>query len=194
VLTQQEFSDADLETGGDAPPSLLPQLIDDSLPPFWADVVSSAGGDFETPAVESLDGPAPSCAEDKLDYCEGENVVAIDGRDFGAEAYDIGDFALISAVAIPFALDARDQLGLSTDDADAIRSAVCSTGAYGRAVFNGDLEGVQISPGDIDEGVIFLLTYGNDPEVIPDVALTGFELVDVYRTGFLRGVESCGLG
>jgi predicted metalloprotease len=194
VLTQQRFSDADLETGGDAPPEQLPELIDGSLPPFWEDVVSSAGGDFQAPSIESLDDGAPPCAEDELDYCESENVVAIDGSGFGSDVYELGDFALISAVAIPYALDARDQLGLSTDDADAIRSAVCSTGAFGRAVFNGELKDVQISPGDIDEGVIFLLTYGNDPAVIPDVDLTGFELVDVYRTGFLRGVESCGLG
>jgi len=77
-----------------------------------------------------------------------------------------------TALAIPYGLDARDQLGLSTDDEDATRSAVCSTGAYGRALFDDRIEQpagvtpIVISPGDIDEGVIFLLTYGNDPEVI----------------------------
>jgi hypothetical protein len=196
VLTQQRFSDEEIAQGseGDAPLDVLEKLVDTSLPPFWEDVVTSAGGDFETPTIESLTGGAPPCAEDQLDYCEGENVVAIDGAGFGRDAYEnIGDFALISAVAIPYALDARDQLGLSTDDGDAIRSAVCSTGAYGRAVFNGELEGVQISPGDLDEAVIFLLTYGGDPEIIPDVDLTGFQLVDIFRAGFTRGVDACGL-
>jgi predicted metalloprotease len=196
VLTQREFSDEEIAQGseGDAPLEVLVELVDASLPPFWEDAVTSAGGDFEAPTIESLTGAAPACAEDELDYCEGENVVAIDGAGFGRDAYDnIGDFALITAVAIPYALDARDQLGLSTDDGDAIRSAVCSTGAYGRAVYNGELEGVQISPGDLDEGVIFLLTYGSEPTVIPDVDLTGFQLVDIFRTGFTRGVEACGL-
>ncbi len=124
--------------------------------------------------------------------------MAIDGSGLGSDLYDIGDFALISAVSIPYALDARDQLGLSTDDAEAIRSAVCSTGAYGRALFEQQIDQpvdppVGISPGDLDEGVLFLLTYGGDPEVIPDVELTGFQLVDIFRTGFTRGVEACGL-
>jgi predicted metalloprotease len=198
ALTQREFSDADLETGGNAPPEQLPTIIDVTLAPFWEEVVSSAGADFDAPAIESLDGSPPSCAEDKLDYCEGENVVAIDGTGFAADAYEIGDFALISAVSIPYALDARDQLGLSTDDADAIRSAVCATGAYGRALFDDRIDQptddpIAISPGDLDEGVIFLLSYGNDPEVIPSVDLTGFQLVDIFRTGFTRSVDACGL-
>ena len=125
-------------------------------------------------------------------------MVAIDSG-FASDVYRIGDFALISAVAIPYGLDARDQIGLSTDDADAVRSAVCSTGAYGRALFDDRIQQptdqpISISPGDIDEGVVFLLTYGSDPEVIPDADLTGFQLVDIFRTGFTRGTQSCGLG
>jgi predicted metalloprotease len=199
ALTQREFStDEEIASGGNARPEALPGIIEVTLTPFWEDVVESRGADFQAPAIESLDGPPPSCAEDKLDYCEGENVVAIDGTDFAADAYEIGDFALITAVAIPYALDARDQLGLSTDDADAIRSAVCSTGAYGRALFDDRIEQpteqpIAISPGDLDEGVIFLLSYGNDPEVIPDADLTGFQLVDVFRAGFTRGPDACGL-
>ena len=198
VLTQQEFSDADLQTGGNAPRDQLPGIVDSTVTPFFEEVVESAGGDFEPPTVESLDGPPAGCAEDQLDYCEGENVVAIDGSGFGSELYEIGDFALITGVAIPYALDARDQLGLSTDDTEAIRSAVCSVGAYGRALFDQRIEQppdneISISPGDIDEGVVFLLTYGGDPAVIPDVDLTGFQLVDIFRTGFTRGVEPCGL-
>jgi predicted metalloprotease len=197
VLTQQEFSDADLQTGGNAPPDQLPGIVDSTVTPFFEDVVDSAGGTFDPPTVEGLDGSTPSCAEDALDYCEGDNVVAIDSG-FASDLYEIGDFAVISALAIPYGLDARDQLGLSTDDEDAIRSAVCSTGAYGRALFDQQIEQpvdppVGISPGDIDEGVVFLLTYGNDPAVITDANLTGFQLVDIFRAGFTRGVEPCGL-
>jgi hypothetical protein len=200
VLTQQEFtSDADVQSEGNALPEQLPGIVDSTVTPFFEAVVSSAGGTFDAPTVEGLDGSTPSCAEDSLDYCEGDNVVAIDSG-FASRAYDIGDFAVISALAIPFALDARDQLGLSTDDADAVRSAVCSSGSYGRALFDDEIdqpgnpdERTVISPGDLDEGVEFLLTYGSDPEVIPAVDLTGFQLVDIFRTGFTRGVEACGL-
>jgi predicted metalloprotease len=199
ALTQAEFStDEELQNAGNAPLADIPGIIDATVTPFYEDVVSSAGGDFEPPTVESVEGPAASCAEDELDYCEDDNVVAIDGSGFGREAYGIGDFALITAVSIPYALDVRDQLGLSTDDGEAIRSAVCATGAYGRALFEQQIQQpvdppVGISPGDLDEGVLFLLTYGGDPEIIPDVDLTGFQLVDIFRTGFTRGVEPCGL-
>ncbi len=200
VLTQREFSsDADVQSGGNARPNQLPGIVDSTVTPFFEDVVDSAGGSFDPPTVEGLDSATPSCAEDVLDYCEGDNVVAIDSG-FASDVYRIGDFAVISAVAIPYGLDARDQLGLSTDDEDAIRSAVCATGAYGRALFEDDIDQpgnrddrTVISPGDIDEGVVFLLTYGNDPAVLPDVNLTGFQLVDIFRTGFTRGVEPCGL-
>ena len=198
VFTQQAFStDRDLQSGGNARPDELPGIIEVTVVPFFEEVVASAGGDFEPPSVEGLDGSTPSCAEDVLDYCEDEGVVAIDS-DFAAEAYDIGDFAVISAVAIPFGIDARDQLGLSTDDSDAVRSAVCATGAYGRALFDDRIDQpadipIAISPGDLDEGVEFLLTYGGDTEVIPDVDLTGFQLVDVFRGGFTRGADACGL-
>jgi predicted metalloprotease len=198
VFTQRSFSsDRELETGGNARPDELPGIIDVTVTPFFEDVVGSAGADFRAPSVEGLDGGTPSCAEDVLDYCEGDGVVAIDSG-FAEEIYDIGDFAVISAVAIPFALDAREQLGLSTDDAEAVRSAVCATGAYGRALSDDRIDQptdtpIAISPGDLDEGVLFLLAYGRDPEVIPDVDLTGFQLVDVFRSGFTRGAESCGL-
>jgi predicted metalloprotease len=197
VLTQQEFDPRD-DTSGNARRDELPGIVDSTVTPFFEDVVNSAGGSFDPPAVEGLEGPTPSCAEDELDYCEDENVVAIDSG-FASEVYDIGDFALISAVAIPYGLDARDQLGLSTDDEDATRSAVCSTGAYGRALFDDEIDQpkaatpIVISPGDIDEGVIFLLTYGNDPQVMPAANLTGFQLVDIFRTGFTRGADACGL-
>jgi hypothetical protein len=53
---------------------------------------------------------------------------------------------------------------------------------------------VQISPGDLDESVQFLLEYGNDPDVLADTELTGFQLVDVFRAGFLQGAGPCDVG
>jgi len=51
----------------------------------------------------------------------------------------------------------------------------------------------SISPGDIDEAVQFLLEYGVDDEVFPDLDASGFELVGAFRTGFLEGGGSCDL-
>ena len=199
VFTQQGFRPEDLRTGGNAPGNLayddLDVLIDETLPPFWETVLSRYGEDFDPPAVEVFEGTAPGCAVEDRDlvYCEQENLVGIDEADLAIDAYEIGDFAVVAALSVPYALAGRGQLGLSTDDTEAIRSAVCLTGVYGRAVYDEVLPPWVVSPGDIDEGVIFLLAYGTDPRVFPDTELSGFQLVDVFRTGFVRGLDACGL-
>jgi hypothetical protein len=42
--------------------------------------------------------------------------------------------------------------------------------------------------------VQFLLEYGTDPAVVPEVALTGFQLVDLFRNGFFQGPAACDVG
>jgi hypothetical protein len=61
-------------------------------------------------------------------------------------------------------------------------------------VFNGNFDGVTISPGDIDEAVIFLLQYGTTDAVFPNTDLSGFELLQQYRGGFLQGGGPCDVG
>ena len=88
----------------------------------------------------------------------------------------------------------REQAGLSIDDGAATRSAVCLTGWYEAQWFNRAFdEYAVISPGDIDEAVQFLLTYGVDNRVFPNLDASGFELVGAFRTGFLQGGDACEL-
>ena len=49
----------------------------------------------------------------------------------------------------------------------------------------------MLSPGDIDEAVQFLLQYGVDDRVFPNVDASGFELVGAFRNGFLDGADAC---
>jgi predicted metalloprotease len=200
VFTQGEFtSDTDFANQGNAPfPDTL-GIIDASLPEFWSRAFTEVlGEEFTDPALEGSSG-APDCAsaDVALVYCpdggDGGGLVSYDER-FAEQAYELGDYAVVTGVAIPYALAARDQLGLSTDDTEALQSAVCLTGWYSAQVYNNQLESVRISPGDIDESVQFLLTYGNDPDVLADVELTGFQLVDLFRAGFLNGAEPCDVG
>ena len=198
VYTQGEFSDEDLVTGGDAEYDELVRIVEESLPVVWEqafrDVFSE---EFAAPDIEAFDGSAPACAADDRDlvYCGEDQVVGYDETDLALPAYDdLGDFAVATAVAVPYALAARDQLGLSTDDPAALRSAVCLSGWYAAKVYNGQAGKVQISPGDVDESVQFLLTYGNDPEVLPAAGLSGFQLVDLFRNGFVRGLPACDVG
>ena len=57
-----------------------------------------------------------------------------------------------------------------------------------------DTARIRISPGDIDEAVTFLLTYGLSDRVFPNVEASGFELLRAFRNGFLHGSGPCDVG
>ncbi|RBY77560.1 hypothetical protein DQ239_10990 [Blastococcus sp. TF02-09] len=200
AFTQTGFDPSnptDAARGGNAPPDELLDIIDTSLPGAWEPAFDQVFGEpFDPPSIEPFDGDAPGCAPDgdlDLVYCSDENVVGFDTSDLASPAYELGDFAVATAVALPYGLAVRDQLGLSTDDEDAARSAVCLSGWYAARVFENEAGGPVVSPGDIDESVQFLLTFGNEPSVVPAADLTGFQLVDLFRAGFVEGLEACGL-
>ncbi|MGY1749569.1 neutral zinc metallopeptidase [Modestobacter sp. SYSU DS0511] len=197
--TQREFSDQDLLTGGDAPYADVQSLIATSFPEFWTAVLDSRGEEFRAPELQPFTRTAPGCAgsrpEGDLVYCPAEGTVAFDEADLTRPLYDdLGDYAVLTAVAVPYGLAVRDQLGLSTDDQEAVRSSVCLAGAFTAAALEEEVPSIRISPGDADESVSFLLEYSDDPEVIADVGLTGFQLVDVFRAGVFEGPTACGLG
>jgi predicted metalloprotease len=197
-FTQIEFTqDDDFRNQGNAPYRQLPDLIETSLPEFWdrefREVFRTT---FDRPAIEPFARTAPDCAPTDRDlvYCPSNDVVGYDETDLARPAYELGDFAVMTAVSIPYALAVRDQLGRSIDDQDALRSAICLTGWYAAGVYEGLVGTVQISPGDLDESVQFLLTYGDDPAVLGEADLTGFQLVDLFRSGFVDGVRACDVG
>ncbi|SOC48727.1 Predicted metalloprotease [Blastococcus aggregatus] len=193
-FTQAEFTDAEIATGGNASPGQLLTIIETSLPTVWQEVL---GDDFDPPTIESFDGDAPGCAADPdldLVYCADENLIGFDATDLAGPAYEeIGDFAVATAVALPYALAVRDQLGLSIDDEEAVRSAVCLTGLYAGQFARAGAGDTSISPGDVDESVQFLLTFGREPSVVPDADLSGFQLVDLFRNGYVDGIDACGV-
>ncbi|TKJ18639.1 neutral zinc metallopeptidase [Blastococcus sp. CCUG 61487] len=199
-LTQDRFRTVgEIETGGNAPYEVLLDIAAETLPQAWA---SALGDDFRPPSVERFDGEAPDCAPDPgldLVYCPDDGLVAFDETDLAVPAYEeLGDFAVATAISLPYGLAVRDQLGLSVDDEDAARSVVCLSGWYAEQLYSDPLgaDGIftsSISPGDVDESVQFLLTFGSEPEVLPGVDLTGFQLVDLYRAGFFEGLDACGL-
>jgi hypothetical protein len=108
---------------------------------------------------------------------------------------ELGDFAVATALSLPYAQAARAQLGLSIDDSAATVSTVCLTGWYTARFFSGDFsDTTELSPGDVDEAILFLLAYGRTDSVLPNVEASGFELVGAFRDGFLQGGTACDLG
>jgi hypothetical protein len=200
LFTQGTFRDNDDRlAGGNTTYSKLLGIVDVSLPTVWQKAFRDVFHEnFRAPTIEAFAGRAPACAPDPdldLVLCPDEGLVAFDERDLTRPAYQLGDFAVATAVAIPYSLAAREQLGLSVDDEEAVRSALCLTGWYAAKVYDAQAgKDILISPGDIDESVLFLLNYGNDPAVLPDVDLSGFQQVDLFRAGFTRGLRACGVG
>ncbi|SNR44219.1 hypothetical protein [Blastococcus mobilis] len=202
LFTAAAFTDdQEYASQGNAEFDLILEWVGITLPEFWSEVFPTAfGTDFEPPTVEGFQGTAPDCAglDDRdLGYCPSNSTVYIDVTDLASPAYEeIGDFALATAMALPYSLAVRDQAGLSIDDGAATRSAVCLTGWYEAQWYDNafvDVVGGSISPGDVDEAVQFLLTYGVDDQVFPNLDASGFELVGAFRTGFLEGGDACEL-
>lgn len=203
LFTAETFDPDEYDTEGNAPYADIIDWITQTLPAFYSSFFPAAfGTDFQAPAVEAFDTTAPQCgdmgSQDRdLGYCESDSTVYYDETELTQPAYDIGDFAVGTAISLPYALAARDQAGLSDDDGAATRSAVCLTGWYTAQWYNGafqDTLEVVLSPGDVDEAVIFLLQYGIDPKVFPNVDASGFELVGQFRKGFLQGGSACDIG
>jgi predicted metalloprotease len=198
TFTQGEFtSDMDFRNQGNAAFEELPALLDKSFTEFWDRAFSEVfRKPFERPVVEAFRRTAPACAPADRDlvYCPDRRLVGYDETDLARPVYRLGDFAVITAVSIPYALAARDELGLPVEGRAALRSAVCLTGWYSAQVYNHTVTSVVISPGDLDESVQFLLTYGHDPNVLGTADLTGFQLVDLFRGGFVKGVGACDVG
>ncbi|SFE70148.1 hypothetical protein [Blastococcus tunisiensis] len=202
LFTAAAFADdVDYLNQGNAPFEDLVTIVDVTLPDFWGEVFPAAfGAEFDPPTIQGFEG-SPDCeglSDRDLGYCPEDNTVYVDETDLATPAYDdIGDFALATAISLPYSLAVRDQAGLSTDDGAATRSAVCLTGWYQAQWFNDAFTDVlpdaAISPGDIDESVQFLLTYGVEDRVFPNLDASGFELVGAFRTGFLEGGAACEL-
>ena len=205
VYTAAAFtSGEDFVNQGNAPYPDIVNWVGLTLPLFWKGVFPHAlGKPFAPPTIRAFDGTAPGCPvlggrNRELGYCPSDTTVYYDRTDLIRPAYDtVGDFAVAAGLSVPYALAARSEAHLSVDDGAATRSAVCATGWYTHEwytrAFAGTLD-VTLSPGDVDEAVEFMLTYGRDPKVFPDVSATGFQLVGAFRDGFVTDGAACGIG
>jgi predicted metalloprotease len=201
VFTDAPFTSAkDAATNGNAPYDQAVDFVEKTLPEFWDAVFRQAfSKDFQDPRVKGFVANAPGCAGGggaELGYCPSDKTVYFDEKDLVRPAYDkIGDWSVATAISLPYALAARSQIGRSTDDGTATTSAVCLTGWYTARAFTGDFsETLQLSPGDVDEAVRFLLTYGVSDQVFPNTHETGFELLRSFRDGFIEGGSACNIG
>ncbi|MGY1617186.1 neutral zinc metallopeptidase [Geodermatophilus sp. SYSU D00691] len=206
--TQDEFDEGTEEANmGNLPFDESLDSVDETLTLFWQQAFAvgfestpALGGEFAPPELRAADGDGMVCSgqgeELDLQYCAEDGSVRYDTTDLLEPAHDeVGDFAVDTLLALPYGLAVRAQRGLSTGDPDAVTSVVCAAGWYARELSLGTVDGapVTISPGDVDEAAVVLLQYATMRSVLPDAGLSGFELVDYFRQGFVEGGAACGL-
>ena len=205
VFTEIAFTGRDQSTQGNLSYDDAVKFTEATLPGFWNQVFPAAfSKDFQAPTVKPFDGTAPNCGDmagtqRDLGFCSSDSTVYFDEKDLTQPAYkEFGDFVVPTAISLPYALAARSEVGKSTDDSAATRSAACLTGWYEAQVFNGAFDqggnGYSISAGDVDEAVHFLLEYGVKDSVFPNTDQSGFELFQDYRAGFTQGGGPCDIG
>lgn len=202
IFTQQAFNDPDdFDNGGDAPYDQALTISEETLDAFWSTQFSEVFDDqWEAPTLQPYEGARPECdgARQRRDvtFCEPENRIDFDNQTLMPTVHgDVGDFAVSTLLAINYAQAARGQLELDVRGESALRSSICLTGWYASQFFLNNIDAeATISPGDVDESIQVLLEYGENPSVLPDVGLSGFQLVDLFRQGFVRGPSACDVG
>jgi predicted metalloprotease len=191
---------------GDDPATGRPGLLtlaETDLNEFYGALFGEIGGTFRPvddllvvdPATDAL-----SCGGEQLEgddlsyaavYCEDENVVVIDGAGLVPTLYEIGDFAVAAEIARLWAQAAQSQLGIGEGREQSLQ-ADCLTGVWVLWTFPDGIEPesdyLLLSAGDLDEGIMGFLAYGQD---IVDEAGTVFERTEALRTGFVDGREAC---
>jgi predicted metalloprotease len=150
-------------------------------------VVVDPDSDEVTCGGESLSG---SELDRAALYCEDENIVVIDGGELVDDLYRIGDFAVASELAQLWAVAAQVQLG-SADGDEADLQADCLTGYWAASTFPG-VEDVtptqlQISAGDLDEGIMGFVAFGSAGGEGPSV----FDRTSALRTGVFGEATAC---
>ena len=198
-FTQLPFTtDEDLDRRRGRAPDELSTIIDDvAARRLGAGLRRGLRGTFDPPSIESFDGDAPGCAPDQR-----PRPRLLRRREPRRLRHDRPGVARLQSWATsPSPPRSRCPTGWPCATSSACppttrrRRARRSASAAGtrRGCSRTRPEGRRISPGDIDESVQFLLAFGNEPSVVPAADLTGFQLVDLFRAGFVEGLDACGL-
>ncbi|MDG3012803.1 metallopeptidase [Rhodococcus sp. D2-41] len=135
-------------------------------------------------------------------YCPATNTVSVDLPALAARGavtdradefptHVQGDFSAFLLVASRFAIAVQRQGGAAITGAEAAVRGACLSGAWAGATATSP-DGLQLSPGDLDEAVSELLSDGLaaadvDGRSVP----SGFSRVDAFRAGVLGGRTLC---
>jgi predicted metalloprotease len=202
-FTEAPFTDPrDDSSGGNLPFEQAIELGTDDLRQYWERMFATSFHRTwkQVAGVKSFDGDSgsgrPSCGgrtiRQAVAYCPADNTIYYDGPALNRVYVKAGngDFAPMTLIAAAYGQVARNQLGKQITGEDAVLSAVCLAGAYaGDTTRNPTAHRARLSPGDLDESVQALLTFGGTFLGVPNTA--GFVRIKAFRQGF-ADIANCG--
>jgi len=193
----------DFDRGGNLPyADVVPTTLAD-IEDYWRSTLPSAFGTEWTALApiqgfDSSSSAPPACGTDDtsgyaLFYCASGNFIAFDdGVLFPQIAGGNGDFAVSTLLATQYGLAVQSQLAFSADSTkEQNLTADCLAGSWAGDVFDqkrADTGSLVLSPGDLDEAIQILLTFGESSD---SVRGSGFDRVKAYRDGVLGGPSAC---
>ena len=201
TVLQFPFTAGDFDTGGNLPFNEAITAMTDDLDKFWRVEFAAASTRWTNlaPGV-TFDGQAPDgCSVADYGFCASAKAVVYNPS-FLRKAYRIGDYAIGLLLASSWAEAALVTEGSTLKGVARSLRIDCYVGAWTQAQIptgrprttttsspttNPDERDLQLSAGDLDEGVIAFLTYGTTADG------SAFERLAAFRTGLLQGRTAC---
>jgi predicted metalloprotease len=203
-------SRADAQNNGNLPYDQIVPDTEKDLDRFWKAEFATKGAAYAPPAADKpypAAGPYPSCPSVATDptffagrvwYCPDGDYVGYDQDALSGPVYQIGDFAVSVLLGNAWSDAMMDRLHVAATGKDRSLIGDCLTGAWTHSTLPGQAtqsDQLVLSPGDLDEGVIAVLRFGEGPNGGEESANgTVFDRIGSFRRGVLQGISGCNLG
>ncbi|CAN5180277.1 neutral zinc metallopeptidase [soil metagenome] len=210
-------SQADFDSGGNAPFDEVEGFSVSDLDGFWTTVFPAAfNQEWDPPEALALfpsDDDLPSCGSEPVTpdilaenafYCAEDDFVAWDTEELMPELYEeVGDFAMSTVIGSQYSRAAQIKLGNVDGSLETNLQADCFTGSWvassvlqDRGELNSETNPAGnafiLSPGDLDEAVIAFLRNGDaadDFEAGEGENGTAFLRLTSFRSGFVAALD-----
>jgi predicted metalloprotease len=195
VTTELPFRTvSEAQTGGNLPFSEAVRVLAGSLDAYWTAAMPqlARGKTFDRPVRRPVDRrPEANCiVEISSGYCADDNAVVWVVPELLQAQQRIGDLATGTALSEAWGLAVQSQAGWKTSGRDPGLQRDCFTGAWVSALAGNGLEESLLSPGDIDE---VLVTIVSGSSAGPQSDRGGaFERTAAMRRGLFQGIGACG--
>jgi predicted metalloprotease len=197
-VTEVPFtSEEEAATGGDLPYAEAVTSLTEDAQNYWSRAYPDlAGKSWPALTVQPFAGTPPACAAPdpaaggSAFYCKAGDFITFDNAQLGPQLHrDIGDNAVGMLVGDLFARAAQDRRGRNTSDRAGQLAVDCLAGSWTHdQLTRRPGQGLTLSPGDLDEAVAALLTFGRGGEAS---GTSAFDRIASYRNGVLQGLSAC---